>query len=131
MSSYVPYIFVIVLLTITFIACWRKCDSQDIKYTNRIGNTGKILLPCPFCGREILLPCPICGEMRGEVECLDTDERRRFNGRLIAAAPEMYDWLKVFVKLFADNPNINMSCIQKLLESIEDDDFDKEIEVHE
>ena len=65
------------------------------------------------------------------VECLDTSKRRRFNGRLIAAAPEMYDWLKVFVRLFADNPNINISCIQKLLESIEDDDFDKEIEVHE
>ena len=69
MSSYVPYIFVIVFLTITFIACW-KYAFQDIKYTNRIGNTGKILLPCPFCGREILFPCPICGEMRGEADCI-------------------------------------------------------------
>ena len=60
------------------------------------------------------------------VWCLDTDKRRRFNGRLIAAAPEMYDWLKVFVKLFADNPVINMSCIQELLESIDTDDSEGE-----
>lgn len=60
------------------------------------------------------------------VECLDTSKRRRFNGRLIAAAPEMYDWLKVFVKLFADNPVINMSCIQELLESIDTDDSEGE-----
>ena len=60
------------------------------------------------------------------IRCLDTDKRRRFNGRLIAAAPEMYDWLKVFVKLFADNPVINMSCIQELLESIDTDDFEGE-----
>lgn len=54
MSSYVPYIFVIVFLTITFIACW-KYASQDIKYTNRIGNTEEELLPCPFCGSNNII----------------------------------------------------------------------------
>ena len=48
MSCYIPYIFVIIFLIITVIACWEYAF-QDIEYTNRTTDNKEGLLPCPFC----------------------------------------------------------------------------------
>ncbi|MBR0317198.1 MAG: hypothetical protein IJQ99_10055 [Synergistaceae bacterium] len=46
-------------------------------------------------------------------------EETEANARLIAAAPEMYEWLKTITKIFENGNVINVKDIKELLECID------------
>ena len=46
-------------------------------------------------------------------------EETEANARLIAAAPEMYEWLKTITKIFEGGNVINVKGIQELLKRID------------
>ncbi len=51
-----------------------------------------------------------------------TQKKRDKRGRLIAAAPEMYNWLKTIVGIFDKGNVINVSGIKELIARIDGDD---------
>ena len=52
----------------------------------------------------------------------DTPEIKDRRGRLIAAAPEMYSWLKTIAGIFDEENIINVSGIKELLARIDGED---------
>ena len=70
----------------------------------------------------------------GSVRLMDNDEivampfagwdakKRDKRGRLIAAVPEMYNWLKTIVGIFDKGNVINVSGIKELIARIDGDD---------